>query len=95
MNAILNLLNHQGIDFWRTCSVLGYCLIPVIGLAAISIFLSLKGYVGTILAIITIAWATFAASRIFDAKLQLTEQYWLVVYPTVLLYSCFVLITIF
>jgi len=95
MYTILNLLHHSGIDFWRTCSVLGYCLIPVIVLAALSITLNLKSTIGYSLSIISIGWATFAATRILDAKLVLTEQYWLVVYPVVLLYSCFVLITIF
>ena len=95
MNCILNLLHHSGIDIWRTCSVLGYCLLPVIALASITIFTSLKGVVGTLLSIAAIVWATFSASRLFDAKLQLTETYWLVVYPIALLYSCFVLITIF
>jgi protein YIPF5/7 len=92
---MLNLLHHTGLDFWRTCSVLGYCLIPVIALAALSIFMRLTGFFGLLLAVIAIAWATFSAVRLFDAKLQLTEQYWLVAYPVVLMYSCFVLITIF
>ena len=33
--------------------------------------------------------------RLVDAKLQLTELYWLVAYPIMLLYACFVIITIF
>eukprot|EP01035_Chromulina_nebulosa_P020483 gene20483-26573_t len=43
MYSLLNLLHHEGIDVWRTCSVLGYCLLPVIYLATISIFISLRG----------------------------------------------------
>ena len=33
--------------------------------------------------------------RLFDAKLSLQEQYWLVAYPVMLLYCCFVLMTVF
>ena len=55
----------------------------------------LQGMTGLVLAAFSIVWSTFAAGRLFDAKLGLTEQYWLVAYPVVLLYSCFVLITIF
>lgn len=95
MNAIINLLHAQGLDFWRTCSVLGYSLIPVIGLASLSILVDLRGTLGFILSFIAIFWSTFSSTRIFDAKLHLTEQYWLVAYPAMLLYSCFVLITIF
>ena len=75
--------------------MLGYCLLPVIGLAVLSVFTSLQGPFGLIVSAIAISWATYGAIRLFDAKLQLSEQYWLVVYPIVLLYSCFVLITIF
>jgi hypothetical protein len=117
MHSIINLMHPAGLDFWRTCSVLGYCLIPVIGLAAVSILISLKGWLGLILAILSIVWSTSAATRfvvkiefihsvvmffrflllyrMFEAKLGLTDQYWLVAYPTMLMYSCFVLITIF
>lgn len=95
MFLLLNLLHATGIDFWRTCSVLGYGLLPVIGLAVLTIFMSLKGVLGSVLSVIVILWSTFAVSRILDAKLELTDTFWLVVYPVALLYSCFVLITIF
>lgn len=39
-----------GLDFWQTCSVLGYCLLPVIFLAALGILVSMKGFFGLILA---------------------------------------------
>jgi hypothetical protein len=35
-----------------------------------------------------------SSMRMFDAKLQLAEVYWLVCYPVVLLYSCFALISV-
>lgn len=95
MYTLLNLLHSSGLDVWRVCSVLGYCLIPVIALAALHILLSLKSLLGVVLSALSIGWSTFAATRIFDAKLHLAEQYWLVAYPTMLLYSCFVIITIF
>jgi len=95
MNLIIKLIHRDGLDIWRTCSVLGYCLIPVIGLAAITVIIDLRGYIGFLCAIISISWSTAAATRLLDAKLHLTDQYWLVAYPTMLLYSCFVLITIF
>ena len=93
--AILNLMHANGIGFSLTCSVLGYCLLPVIGLAAINIVIRLNGIIGLLLSIALIGWSTYAATRLLDAKLNLNDQYWLVVYPISLLYSCFVLITIF
>lgn len=95
MYILINLLHSTGLDVWRVCSVLGYCLIPVILLATLHILLSLKSMLGVVLSVVSIGWSTLAATRIFDAKLHLAGQYWLVAYPTMLLYSCFVIITIF
>lgn len=95
LHAIVNLIHPVGLDFWRTCSVLGYCLLPVIGLAALSIVLSMKGVFGLALSTAVIGWSTTSATRLINAKLHLTELYWLVAYPIMLLYSCFVIITIF
>jgi hypothetical protein len=95
LQGIITLMHPVGLDFWQACSVLGYCLLPVIFLAALGILVSMKSIVGLILAIVAIGWSTLAATRLIDAKLHLTEQYWLVAYPVMLLYSCFVLITIF
>ena len=96
-NSVLSLLHHQPISYWLTCSVLGYCLLPVIALAVVSIVLSLKGFVGLLLSAGAICWSSFSAVRMFDAKLRLAahDQFYLVAYPLVLLYSCFTLITIF
>ena len=116
MHLILNLLHHSGLDFVRTCSVLGtyiyvllfftiffhiffsfflfkliflfflfiyfcnfvysfssvrgilsifpgYCLLPVIGLASLSILVNLKGLLGMIFSSLAIGWSTFAAVR--------------------------------
>eukprot|EP01037_Dinobryon_pediforme_P019219 gene19219-19599_t len=95
--VVVNLLHPTGLDFWTVCSALGYCLIPVIALAAISIVVNLQGLLGVLLSSLSIAWATYAATRLLDARLDLTNvgQYWLVAYPIMLFYSCFVLITIF
>lgn len=93
--AILSLMSRKSIDVTRVMSVLGYCMLPVLGLACISIVLDLRGVLGFILSAITILWSTFSSTRMFDAALGLSEQYWLIAYPVALLYSCFVLITVF
>lgn len=96
-HAVLGLLHHQAVSYWLTCSVLGYCLLPVIALAVVSILLSLKGLLGLLLSASAIGWSSYSAVRMLDAKLRLAahDQFYLVVYPLVLLYSCFTLITIF
>lgn len=40
--ALLNLMSESGIDAYRTASVLGYCLLPLVLLSVVSIALSLE-----------------------------------------------------
>jgi len=94
MNILLNLLHSSGLSFSLTASVLGYSLLPVVVLAALSIVLNMKGLLGILLSTVAIAWSTFSALRLLDAKLQLGETFWLVAYPTALLYSTFTLISV-
>ncbi|POM62253.1 Yip1 domain containing hypothetical protein [Phytophthora palmivora] len=98
MYLLMNLLSpERTIDIYRVCSVLGYCLLPIIGLAAINIVVSVKdlGIVGFFLASVCTLWSTHTASRFFEKALYMTEQKYLVMYPTMLVYACFVLIAVF
>jgi hypothetical protein len=40
--ALLNLMSEQGIDAYRVASVLGYCLLPMVGVGALSVMFTLK-----------------------------------------------------
>lgn len=40
--VVLNLISEQGIDTWLTASVLGYCLLPMVLLSALSVLLPLQ-----------------------------------------------------
>ncbi|TFJ88474.1 hypothetical protein NSK_000048 [Nannochloropsis salina CCMP1776] len=95
MYLVLNLLSPKDIDVWRVCSILGYGLLPVIGLAFLGIAVSLKGGVGQGLATLTIAWSTYASTRLFEKALNMSQQRYLVAYPVALVYAIFVLITVF
>jgi len=96
MYIILNLMSEdKSIDIYRTMSILGYCLLPIVALAAIHIFMSLKGVVGFAMTALTVLWCTIAATRFIEATLSMRGQRYLVAYPLMLLYSCFALITVF
>jgi hypothetical protein len=88
-------MSEQGIDSYRVASVLGYCLLPMVGVGAISVMVALDGKFGYFLSIISILWCTYAASGIFVAVLRMSEQRLLVAYPIGLLYGCFALLSIF
>lgn len=95
--GILNLMiDNDAIDFWLVCSVLGYCLIPVILLASIAILIDLKTMLGLALGLTCVCWCSYSATKLFDIKLQLNEnqQFFLILYPVGLIYSCFTLLTV-
>ena len=98
MTFLLNLLNPNGaVSMWTVISILGYALLPVNLLAGINMILRVHklGLWGMVLAVLTIAWCTTASARLFERGCNMREQRFLVAYPTALLYSAFVIITIF
>lgn len=92
---LLNLMSESGIDAYRTASVLGYCLIPMIFLGSLGIGVGIDHPIGYFLSIISIVWCTHSASSIFVAVLRMDHQRLLVAYPVGLLYGCFALLSIF
>jgi len=93
--TLLNLMSDKGIDVYRVVSVLGYCLLPMVGVGAVSVVITLDGIVGYLLSSLSIIWCTFSASGIFVAVLRMSEQRLLVAYPVGLLYGCFALLSVF
>ncbi|XP_065182930.1 protein YIPF7-like [Sycon ciliatum] len=95
MYALLNLMSTCGVTVSTVISVLGYCLLPMLILAAISVLISLQGIVGTVLAVLVILWCSVSASKLFVAALVMESQQLLVAYPCCLLYGVFALLTVF
>lgn len=83
------------LDLARTFSVLGYCLLPIVILSFLNVFISFRGFFGSIFGLSAIIWCTLAASRLFEAVLGMQGQKWLLAYPSFLIYAVFALITIF
>ncbi|CEH13986.1 yip1-domain-containing protein [Ceraceosorus bombacis] len=92
---LLNMMSEEGIDAYRVASVLGYCLLPLCILSAISIVIRLDSFLGYITAPLFILWSSISASGIFVSILRLSEQRFLIAYPVGLLYSVFALLSIF
>jgi len=76
-------------------SILGYCLLPIVILATISVLLDLVNIFGFIITLALVFWATAAASNFFEVLLQLNHQKWLVGYPVFLFYLIFSMLTVF
>jgi len=98
MTMILNLLSPKGaVSVWAVASILGYALLPVNLLAGLNVLLRVKhrGSFGMLLAVLVILWCTVASTRLFELGFDMKAQRYLVAYPIALLYSAFVIITIF
>lgn len=99
MTIILNLMTpKEAISFWTVTSILGYSLLPVNLLAAVKIVLvNLIGLetFGRFLALVAILWSTVASTRLLEVGCGMRGQRYLIGYPIALLYSAFVLMTIF
>lgn len=95
MYGLLNLMALSGVSFGTVVSVLGYCLLPIVGLSGLSILFSLTGLIGNILTGLSVIWCTASASKLFVTALDMRQQQLLVAYPCAMLYGVFALITMF
>eukprot|EP00871_Galdieria_phlegrea_P005735 jgi/Galph1/649/GphlegSOOS_G5351.1 len=95
--AILNLMSTNGLDLYRTVSILGYSLVPIVILSflLLGLFLKKSTILAVLLSAVAVAWSTNTATMIFVETLSMKEQRWLIAYPLALLYASFVLITVF
>jgi hypothetical protein len=91
-------MSPKAVSFWTVTSILGYALLPVNILALVKIVLVNIIQLNTlarILAVLTILWSTTASTRLLEVGCNMRNQRYLMAYPIALLYSAFVLITIF
>ncbi|OLL22842.1 Protein transport protein yip1 [Neolecta irregularis DAH-3] len=108
LHVVFNLMSQYGVNFIRTASVLGYCLLPLVFTSAIGILISMEcvdfffvlelidsGFFGYALSSLAICWCTYSASAMFVAVLRLNEMRLLVAYPCALFYATFAVITVF
>lgn len=95
MYIVLNLMSLTGVSVGCVISVLGYCLLPMVGLSGVSLFMSLQGSLGSILTAVIIGWCSLASSKLFVTALAMDSQQPLVAYPCALVYGIFALLTVF
>jgi hypothetical protein len=95
MYFLLNMMSVSGVSLGVTITVLGYCLLPMVGLAGFNLLFSLQGLVGTVLTVIAVLWCSLSASKLFVTALGLQKQQPLVAYPCALVYGVFALLAVF
>lgn len=105
---LLKLLSDSSsntISLTSVMSILGYSMIPLLFLCLFSLVLSItfsflfvfisSNILGWIVSVLCILWSSFSASRFIELLLGSTDQRYIIMYPLVLLYAVFALITVF
>jgi hypothetical protein len=93
--GLLTLMATAPVSFTVVISVLGYCILPIVALSALSILISLTGPLGTIVTAVAVLWSSLSASKLFVTAYEMEDQQLLVAYPCSMLYAVFALITMF
>ena len=83
------------LTIWRSASVLGYCLLPLVLTSFIGIGLPLDTLFGYVLTSLAISWCTYSSSAMFCAVGRMTGMRGLVAYPLALFYVGFGIMAIF
>lgn len=97
MYSLLTLMSTQNGLFTLTSvgSILGYCLLPIVGLSFIGIIFSFNNVLGIVFSAFAVIWSSLASSRLFVAMSGDQEQRPLIAYPCALVYGVFALLVVF
>lgn len=83
------------LTFPRSASVLGYCLLPLVGTSLVGVVAPMNTMSGRALTSLAILWCTYSASGMFCAVGRMKGMRALVAYPLALFYVGFGLMGIF
>ena len=83
------------LTFFRSTSVLGYCLLPLVLISLLGIALPMDTAVGYLLTSMAVAWCTYSSSGMFCAVGRMRSMRPLVAYPLMLFYVGFGIMGIF
>ncbi|GMM30588.1 transporter [Martiniozyma asiatica (nom. inval.)] len=97
LHILFKLMSNESgtLEFLRTASVLGYCLLPLVILSGLAVLLSLDNAIGYFISFLSVGWCSYASSGLFVRVLGINEARPLVAYPLAMFYSVFALMAIF
>lgn len=86
---------NSTLTFFRSASVLGYCLLPLVFTSLVGIVMPMDRVFGYAFVSFAILWCTYSSSAMFCAVGRMSEMRWLVAYPLALFYLGFGIMAIF
>lgn len=94
ITLMCNTVQHF-VSFAAVASILGYSLLPLVGLSVLRVFLTLNSLFGFVLAGVSVFLSTRGASNVFCVMTCDPQQRWLFAFPCALLYLVFMLLVLF
>ncbi|KAL3649941.1 hypothetical protein CASFOL_006344 [Castilleja foliolosa] len=96
--AIFNMLagKNGNLDMYKCLSLIGYCMLPIVMLSAISLFLPQGGVVIMVLTGVFVIWATRVCARLVVELASYGDEHrGLIAYACLLIYMLFSMLVVF
>ncbi|OIW13260.1 hypothetical protein TanjilG_14193 [Lupinus angustifolius] len=95
--VVFNMLagRNGNLDLYRCVSLIGYCMLPMVILSALSLFLPQGGVVISGVAAIFVIWSSRVCTRLLVQVARWDEHRGLVAYGCFLIYTLFSLLVVF
>lgn len=94
ITLMCNTVEHF-VSVAAVASILGYSLLPLVGLSVLRVFVTLNSMLGFVLAVLAVMLATRGASNVFCVMTGDPQQRFLFAFPCALLYLVFMLLVLF
>lgn len=85
----------ETLTFFKSASVLGYCLLPLVLTSLVGVVLPMDTLAGYVLTCAAVSWCTYSSSGMFCAVGRMKSMRPLVAYPLMLFYVGFGIMGIF
>ncbi|KAL7148132.1 hypothetical protein ABFS83_06G156800 [Erythranthe nasuta] len=96
--VIFNMLagRNGNLDMYKCLSLLGYCMLPIVMLSALSLFVPRGGYVIMALTGVLVIWATRVCTRLVVELANCGDEHTrLIEYACFLIYMLFSMLVVF
>ncbi|KAK7344836.1 hypothetical protein VNO77_14977 [Canavalia gladiata] len=95
--VVFNMLAGRNgtLDLYRCVSLIGYCMLPMVILSALSLFLPQGGFAISAVAVVFVIWSTRACTTLLVQVARWDEHRGLVGYVCFLIYTLFSLLVVF
>ncbi|XP_015866504.1 uncharacterized protein LOC107404071 [Ziziphus jujuba] len=95
--VVFNMLAGRNgtLDLYRCVSLIGYCMLPMVMLSALSLFVPRGGFVVPAMAAVFVVWSARVCTRLLVEVARWDEHRGLVAYACFLIYMLFSLLVIF